>query len=360
MINADYMRRAIELAKNGIGKTNPNPIVGAVIVKDDCIIGEGYHERIGGLHAERNALASCTQSPEGATIYVTLEPCCHHGKTPPCTDALIEHKLARVVIGSRDPNPKVSGKGVARLREAGIEVVEDYLREECDALNPVFFHYIKEKMPYVALKYAMTADGKIAANTGASQWITGEEARNHVHQLRNYYSSILVGLGTVLQDNPMLTCRIPDGRNPIRIVCDSHLRIPLNCNLCNSTDTAPVIVACWDASEQKQQALEEKGVQVLVVKETNHRLDLQDLLYQLGQRDIDSILVEGGGTINASFVKAGLVQHIYAYIGAKIFGGTKPYTPVSGDGIECVSDSLLLSHPKVQTFGSDVLIEYDA
>lgn len=357
--NPEFMRRAIALAKQAVGRTNPNPMVGAVIVKNGHIIGEGYHQQIGGLHAERNALASCIESPEGADIYVTLEPCCHYGKTPPCTDAIIQNKLARVIIGSRDPNPKVSGKGADCLRKAGIMVVEDFLRKECDALNPVFFHYIKEKLPYVALKYAMTADGKIAVNSGASQWITGEEARSHVHQLRNYYSGILVGLGTVLKDNPMLTCRIPNGRNPVRIVCDSHLQIPPDCNLCDSADTVPVIVACWNPSEQKRIALEKKGVQVLVVKEKNQQLDLQDLLYQLGQREIDGILVEGGGTINASFVSAGLVQHIYAYIGAKIFGGKHPYTPVSGKGIDAVSDSLVLSQPRLQIFGSDVLIEYD-
>ena len=359
MTEEAIMRRAIQLAKKAAGKTNPNPMVGAVVVKDGRIIGEGYHQYIGGLHAERNALAACTESPEGGTIYVTLEPCCHYGKTPPCTEAIIEHKLAKVVIGSRDPNPKVAGKGAAMLRQAGIEVAEDFLREECDALNPVFFHYIQNKTPYIALKYAMTADGKIAANSGASQWITGEAARNHVHQLRNYYKGILVGIGTVLQDDPMLTCRIPEGRNPMRIVCDSHLRIPLDCKLCNSTDQAPVIIACVDDPEHKQQALEEKGVQVLFTAEQNGSIDIHDLLRQLGKLEIDGILVEGGGTINAAFVAARQVHHVYAYVGAQIFGGVNPYTPVSGAGIEVLSDSLKLCHPKVQTFGDDILIEYD-
>lgn len=359
MTEEAIMRHAIELAGKAVGKTNPNPMVGAVVVKNGNIIGEGYHQYIGGLHAERNALANCTESPKGATIYVTLEPCCHYGKTPPCTEAIIEHKLAKVVIGSRDPNPMVAGKGTATLRQAGIEVVEDFLREECDALNPVFFHYIQNKTPYVALKYAMTADGKIATNSGASQWITGETARNHVHQLRNYYKGILVGIGTVLQDDPMLTCRIPDGRNPVRIICDSHLRIPLNCNLCNTTNQSPVIAACVSDPEQKQASLEAKGVQVLFVKEKNDNIDIQDLLIQLGALDIDGILVEGGGTINAAFVAAKQVHHVYAYIGSQIFGGINPYTPVSGFGIEAPSDSLKLFHPKVQTFGDDVLLEYD-
>ena len=204
----DYMRRAIELAKKARGFTSPNPMVGAVIVKDNRIIGEGYHERCGQLHAERNALASCKESPKGAVMYVTLEPCCHYGKTPPCTEAIIEAGIRKVVIGSRDPNPKVSGKGAKQLRKAGIEVEEDFLRTECDALNPVFFHYISTGTPYVVLKYAMTADGKIASHTGKSKWITGEKARNHVHQLRHWYSGIMVGIDTVLADDPMLNCRI--------------------------------------------------------------------------------------------------------------------------------------------------------
>lgn len=359
MAEEAFMRRAIQLAKQAVGKTNPNPMVGAVVVKNGHIIGEGYHPYIGGLHAERNALANCTESPEGAAIYVTLEPCCHYGKTPPCTEAILEQKLAKVVIGSRDPNPKVAGKGAALLRQAGITVVEDFLREECDRLNPVFFHYIQNKTPYIALKYAMTADGKIAANSGASQWITGEAARNHVQELRNYYTGILVGIGTVLQDDPMLTCRIPEGRNPVRIVCDSHLQIPLDCRLCSSTDQAPVIIACIDDPEQKLKALEAKGVQVLFTAEQNGRIDIPDLLQKLGEREIDGILVEGGGTINAAFVAARQVHHVYAYVGAQIFGGVNPFTPVSGPGIEVPSDSLKLCHPQVQTFGDDILIEYD-
>lgn len=382
MTEQDYMRRAIALAKKGVGHTNPNPMVGAVIVKDGRIIGEGYHQQLGGLHAERNALASCQESAEGATIYVTLEPCCHYGKTPPCTEAIIEHKLKKVVIGSGDPNPKVAGKGAASLRAAGIEVVEGFLREECDAVNPVFFQYIREQQPYVALKYAMTADGKIAANSGDSRWITGEAARAHTHKLRNYYTGIMVGIGTVLLDNPTLTCRLSEpaeetvrdgqgtgnlhGRNPIRIICDSHLRIPLECNICHTIQQSPVIVACLppegsekENAKQKAAQLEAKGIQVLYVEEKAGHIDMADLIRKLGQQEIDGILVEGGGQINAALVKERLVHHIYAYVGAQIFGGTGSYTPVSGAGIEAVADSMRLYNPKVQTFGNDVLLEYD-
>lgn len=404
MTEEEYMRRAIELARRAAGHTNPNPMVGAVIVKDGRIIGEGYHRRIGELHAERNALAGCTESAEGATIYVTLEPCCHYGKTPPCTEAILEHKLAKVVIGSRDPNPKVAGKGAAMLRAAGVEVVEDFLREECDALNPVFFQYIREKQPYVAMKYAMTADGKIAADSGDSKWITGEAARAHVQELRNYYKGIMVGIGTVLADDPSLTCRMPQpvsddygeernasgyyGRNPVRIVCDSHLQIPLESKLCNTIDQAPVIVACLKEEDyvrdcmekqkehfntssllskellrksyrQRVKELQERNVQLLEVKAKQGHIDLQCLLTELGKLEIDGILVEGGGSLNSTLIREGLVHHIYAYIGAQIFGGVNGYTPVSGAGIQKVSESLKLTAPRLQTFGNDVLLEYD-
>ena len=209
MTDQEYMFRAIQLAKKGEGWTNPNPMVGAVIVKDGRIIGEGYHKKCGELHAERNAIASLIESAEGATIYVTLEPCCHYGKTPPCTEAIIEQKIKKVVIGSRDPNPKVAGKGAQILRESGITVVQDFMREECDRLNPVFFHYITTKTPYVVMKYAMTLDGKIAAYTGKSRWITGSEARHHVQTQRARYTGIMVGVGTVIADDPLLTCRLP-------------------------------------------------------------------------------------------------------------------------------------------------------
>ena len=243
MTDEFYMRRAIELAKKGRGWTNPNPMVGAVIVKNGSIIGEGYHEKCGELHAERNAIASLTESAEGATLYVTLEPCCHYGKTPPCTEAILEQKIARVVIGSRDPNPKVSGKGAKILREAGVRVEEDFLREECDALNPVFFHYITTGLPYVAMKYAMTADGKIATKTGASKWISGEEARSLVHEMRHDYMAIMAGIGTVLADDPMLNVRLEGKKSPVRIICDSMLRIPLDNQICQTAGRYRTIVA---------------------------------------------------------------------------------------------------------------------
>lgn len=361
------MRRAIELALTAKGHTNPNPLVGAVIVKDGRVIGEGCHQKYGGLHAERNAIKSLNESAEGATIYVTLEPCCHYGKQPPCTLAIVEAGISRVVIGSRDPNPLVSGKGTAYLREHGIEVIEDYLRDECDEINPVFFHYISRKEPYVALKYAMTADGRIATDKGSSKWITGESARSYVHELRSTYTGILAGIGTVLADDPLLTCRIPGGRNPVRIVMDSHLNIPLDCNLVKTADQGTVIVACLDeytkGNDQisKVEKLKSLGVQVLGISPDSkgEHICVKDLLKKLGNIQIDGILVEGGKHINAAFLSAGKVNKLYTFVGNKIVGGKGAFTPVDDMGIEEMKDSVELSNPKVRTFDTDILIEYD-
>ena len=358
MDHQDMMRRAIELAKNGTGAVDPNPLVGAVIVKDGRIIGEGYHAYYGGLHAERNALAACKESPMGATLYVTLEPCCHYGKTPPCTEAILEAGIKTVYIGSRDPNPKVAGKGAALLREAGVTIIEDFLREECDALNAPFFHFITKKRPYVAMKYAMTADGKIATATGASQWITNEESRRHVHLLRRKYQGILAGIGTVLADDPMLNCRLGDnGRNPVRIICDSHLRIPLESKLAQSAKEIPLFIATCSKDPAKKAALEEKGALVFVFE--GEKVPLPELMDKLGELKIGSVLLEGGGELNASMLEAGLVQRVYAYIGAKIFGGKTAKTPVSGKGVSLPEESPALRLAQTEIFGDNVLCVYE-
>ena len=310
MLNESYMRRAIELAKNGTGYVSPNPLVGAVIVKDGEVIGEGYHARCGDLHAERNALKNCKKDPAGADLYVTLEPCCHQGRTPPCTEAILEAKIKRVIIGSRDPNPKVAGKGAAILREHGVEVFEDFLKEECDGLNDIFFHYITTKTPYVAIKYAMTLDGKIAAVTGESKWITDVPAREHVHQLRHRYRGILVGIGTVLKDDPMLNCRLCEGRDPIRIICDSHLRIPMDSQIVKTAKHVPTIIACTDGEAEKRKALAEAGAELLVLPAEDGHVSLKHLMIRLGEKEIDSILAEGGGMIHYSLLKEGLAQRV--------------------------------------------------
>lgn len=360
-----FMRAAIELAKKGEGWTNPNPLVGAVIVKENQIIGQGYHHKYGDLHAERDALRDCRErgnDPSGAQIFVTLEPCCHTGKQPPCVEAIVEAGIKKVVVGSRDPNPLVSGKGAAFLRERGVEVEEDFLRSECDALNFIFFHYITSKTPYVALKYAMTADGKIATAAGKSKWISCQESRAFVHQLRNKYSCIMAGIGTVLADDPLLTCRIPGGRNPTRIICDSSLRLPLDSQLVQTAADVPTIVACADsAGIDKEKALAKKGVQVIRCGSPScgNRVDLCLLMKKLGELGLDSVLVEGGGALNFSLLKAGLVQRVYSFVAPKIFGGAAAPSPVAGSGVLEVADAFSLEQTAARKIGSDVLIEYE-
>lgn len=368
MKNEQYMRRAIELAKQGLGKVNPNPLVGAVIVKDGHIISEGYHMAYGDLHAERNAFKNLKNQHDakGAEMYVTLEPCCHHGKQPPCTEAILEHGISKVYVGSNDPNELVAGKGIQILRDAGIEVVTEYLKEECDALNPVFFHYITTKTPYVLMKYAMTLDGKLATRTGHAKWISGEQSRARVQETRNALKGIMVGIGTILNDDSRLTCRMEGGRNPIRIICDSKLRIPLSSNVAATAKEVPTIVATiaphaeynrfW---HEKKEELEKAGVEVLEVKELNGQLDLRDLMVKLGEMQIDGILLEGGSTLNYSALQAGIVNRIEAYVAPKIFGGAGFYTPVGGEGVELATEAMGCKLVSMEQIGEDILLTYE-
>lgn len=351
------MKRAIELAEKGEGWVHPNPKVGAVIVKDDKVIGEGYHEKFGQLHAERNAIASLKESAEGATIYVTLEPCCHHGKTPPCTEAIIENKIARVVIGSRDPNPLVAGKGAEILRKAGIQVEEDFMRQECDSLNPVFFHYITTGLPYVIMKFAMTADGKIATKTGASKWISGEESREEVHRLRHACMGIMAGIGTVMADDPLLNCRIENGRDPVRIICDSSLRISMDSQIVKTAGKIETIIACAGADKEKAALLEKAGIEVLDIPAEGARPDLKKLMKILGERGIDSVLIEGGGTLNEDALRCGIVNEVRAFIAPKLFGG-RAKSPVMGEGVLTPEQAYGLKMEQVKQTGDDLLVIY--
>ena len=352
-----YMRRAITLAKQGMGFVSPNPLVGAVIVKDGHIIGEGYHARYGALHAERNALKNCKSSPDGGDLYVTLEPCCHYGKQPPCTDAILKSGIRRVFIGSRDPNPLVAGKGTAILQNAGIEVHPDFLRSECDALNPIFFHYITAKMPYVILKYAMTADGKIACAGGASKWVTGEPARSHVQQTRKRVSAVCVGIGTVLTDDPKLTCRCENPSQPLRVVLDTHLRIPLASELVQTAREIPVQVFTHQPKPEKRLLLEQQGVTITEVPLEKGHVSLAAVLKQLGEQNIDSILIEGGASIHRAALQTGLWNLLQVYIAPKIFGGDG-LSPVSAMEIRDPSEAVRLSAPEITKLGEDLLLEY--
>jgi diaminohydroxyphosphoribosylaminopyrimidine deaminase/5-amino-6-(5-phosphoribosylamino)uracil reductase len=359
MENEKYMQRAIELAKKGIGFVNPNPLVGAVIVKDGEIIGEGYHEKYGQLHAERNALKNAKKSPVGAEMYVTLEPCCHYGKNPPCTDAVIASGIKKVYVGSDDPNPLVAGKGIQILREHGIEVVTHFMKEECDKLNDIFFHYIMTKTPYCILKYAMTADGKLATKTGESKWISNEKSRKHTHFTRKRVSAILVGIDTVLKDNPILSCRCENPSNPLRIVCDSNLRILNDCNLVKTAKEIPLLVATLSDDETKIKNLESFGVKVYRAEEKDGHIDLKNLMKYLGSCAIDSVIIEGGAEIHWSALKEGIVNKVQVYIGAEIFGSKLAKSPVGGEGIELPCDAIKLKNPHIELFDDDVLIEYD-
>ena len=360
MTDTDYMKIALSLAEKGMGFVNPNPMVGAVIVRDGEIIGRGFHEKFGGLHAERNAFADCDSKNidcKNADLYVTLEPCCHYGKTPPCTEAIIEHGIKRVFIGSADPNPLVAGKGVKILREHGIEVFENILRDECDRLNEIFLYYITNKKPFVTLKYAMTADGKICCYTGKSKWITGESARQNVHRDRLRHSAIMTGVGTVLADDPLLTCRIPESRNPVRIICDSNLRTPLDSQIVRTAGEVRTIIATVCDNVKKISEYKGRGCEVLLTPEKNSHVDLNFLLEKLAEKNIDSVFLECGGELAWSALESGIVNKVQAYIAPKIFGGISAKSPVGGAGVPEPSGAYSLEFTGVKNFDNDILLE---
>ncbi len=368
------MRRAIALAKQGGGFVHPNPLVGCVVVKDGQVIAEGYHEKYGEFHAERNALTRCKADTTGATLYVTLEPCCHYGKTPPCTEIIIEKGIAKVFVGILDPNPLVAGKGVKILQDAGIEVVSGLCEDEIREMNKVFLKYITTKRPYVIMKTAMTLDGKIATHTGDSKWVTNAESRKAVHALRSELAGVVVGINTVLADDPMLNCRL-DGRchQPVRIVVDSKLRIPLDSQLVKTAKEYRTIVATTVISTEAERngeisfncrrfldslrSLEMTGVELLECQSNNNHVDINDLMDKLGAMGIDSLLLEGGGTLNAAFLEAGCVDEIWAFIAPKIIGGAAAKTPVSGKGIDLMSEAINLHNIEIQNINGDILIK---
>ena len=339
-----FMERAIKLAKLGIGRVDPNPLVGAVIVKDGKIIGEGYHTGYGMPHAEREAINNLTEPAQGAEMYITLEPCAHQGKQPPCTAAIIDAGIRTVYIGSSDPNPKVNGKGIWMLRHHGIEVVTGVMKKECDALNPVFFHYITTGQPYIVLKYAMTLDGKTATVSGESRYISGDFSRGRVRALRNQYPAIMVGIGTVLADDPMLDTRRQKDRVPTRIICDTHLDIPMESKIVKSAGQIKTYIAAGEESAAKKQdkirELEVEGAEVILVPEKLGQLDLISLILKLGSMGISGIMIEGGGRLAWSFIREGLVNEIVTFTAPKVFGGAGAITPVEGDGVDRIEDAI--------------------
>lgn len=354
----EYMQLALDLAASAMGKTNPNPLVGAVIVKDGVIVGSGLHRKAGEPHAEVHAFRMAGDHAEGATLYVTLEPCSHFGKTPPCANLVKDSKVSRVVVAMEDPNPEVAGRGIRLLREAGIEVEVGVLENEARKLNERFIHNMITSKPFIISKYAMTLDGKLATHTGHSKWITGADARLQVHHLRDEVDAILVGIGTVLADNPSLTTRLPNkiGKNPIRIILDSKLRVPLDSNVLKQEDAQTIIVSSHQVSTEKLSQLKEIGVQVLAVSENENGLQLDEMLDQLYKLGITDILVEGGAEINASFVKAGLVNKYLVYVAPKLLGGKKSLTPVTGNDVEFMDEALQLAFDSIELVGEDLCI----
>lgn len=352
-----YMRLAMQLAGNAIGRTSPNPLVGAVIVKDNRVVGCGWHRKAGTPHAEVHALNQAGELAQGADVYVTLEPCAHYGKTPPCAKALVEAKVKNVYGGLLDVNPKVAGKGFKILEDAGIHVEYGFLQDELRKQNEVFFKWIEHKKPFVVLKAAMTLDGKIATATGQSKWITNETSRAYGYKLRDIYDGIMVGINTVIEDNPMLTARVDGGKNPIRIVVDSSLKIDINANLVQDKSAKTIIATTDKADKDKILKLQAQDVDVIVVdKDENDKVDIEKLLDILGQQNICSILVEGGATLSGSFVAKKLVDKVYFFIAPKIIGGKEAKTPVAGTGILNLQEALALKDIQIEKLEEDILI----
>ncbi|MGG3563039.1 bifunctional diaminohydroxyphosphoribosylaminopyrimidine deaminase/5-amino-6-(5-phosphoribosylamino)uracil reductase RibD [Neobacillus rhizosphaerae] len=350
-----YMNLALDLAKGTLGQTTPNPVVGAVLVKDGQIIGMGAHLKAGEPHAEVHAIQMAGENAKDATLYVTLEPCSHHGKTPPCSDLVIRTGVRKVFVATTDPNPQVAGTGIERIKKAGIEVEVGLLQEEARELNKVFFYNIQTGLPYVTLKSAASLDGKTATVTGESMWITGEQARADVHQFRHQHDGILVGVNTVLKDNPSLTTRMSSGgKNPIRIILDTHLRTPINAKIVTDHQAPTWIVTGNDVARERINLFMEWGVEIIQMETNNIRI--KDLLDILGKRGMTSLFVEGGAEVHGSFLEERSFQQIITYIAPKLIGGKSAPTLFGGHGIEKIAEAVSLNIKQVDRIGNDIRI----
>lgn len=358
LVHEEFMARALTLAEQGRGTTAPNPMVGCVIVRDDEIIGEGYHARAGEPHAEVNALRDAGDASR-ATVYVTLEPCNHHGRTPPCTEALIDAGVRRVVVAATDPNPRVDGQGIARLQDAGIEVIVGVKQDEAEAQNEIFRTVQTKKRPFVLYKTAMTLDGKIATRDGQSRWITGETSRHLVQQWRNDLDAIAVGVNTVLRDDPQLTCRLENGRTPTKVVFDSVARTPVDAKLFEpdsyGVDANVIIFVTDKASRSRVEALQQRGADVVNVSEVRGRTDVAVALQQLYERGVTSLLLEGGGTLAWSFFEARAVDKVAVFIGPKLVGGGGA-SPLAGLGVSRMDEAITLDNITTQQIETDFLV----
>jgi len=351
-----YMRLALRLALKGAGRTSPNPMVGAVVVRGGKIVGRGYHQRAGGDHGEIAALKRAGKQARGATLYLNLEPCTHQGRTPPCTPVLIQSGVKKVVVGIVDPNPRVSGRGVRRLRQAGIQVRVGVLERECRRLNEPFIKHIRYHLPFVILKLAATLDGKIATSTGDSRWVTGEAARGYVHQLRDRVDAVVVGIGTVLADNPRLTCRLSKGRDPFRVVLDGRLKISPRAHLLRQRNPERTIVATGPrVSAQKVKGIEKTGAQVWRFPFRGGWIPFSSLLKRLGQMGFLSIMIEGGGATAARALKEGVVDQVVFFYAPKIIGG-EGREMFDGLGIKKMSRSKTIREMETKRFGQDIMV----
>lgn len=363
-----FMERALRLAKKGRGQTNPNPMVGAVIVKNNKVAGYGYHKRAGLDHAEVVAIKKAGPKAKGATLYVNLEPCDHFGRTPPCTEAIIKSGIKKVIAAMKDPNPINNGRGLKRLKEAGIGVISGILEQEAAQLNEVFVKYIKTGTPFVIVKVAQSLDGKIATRAGDSKWISSEDSRILVHRLRKQVDAIMVGANTIIKDNPLLTSRgldcrpktkdqRPKDRQPLKVVVDHKLRIPYYSRIFSKDSPGKVIIATTKkAPKNKIKNFAELNCEILILKEKNKRMDLRHLMKELGKRKITSIMAEGGGELIGSLVEARLVDRFLFFIAPKIIGGRDAITSVEGRGVDRVSKALSLKNTQYKTIGRDLLI----
>jgi diaminohydroxyphosphoribosylaminopyrimidine deaminase/5-amino-6-(5-phosphoribosylamino)uracil reductase len=352
-----WMKRALHLAEKGRGRTSPNPMVGAVLVKKGKMVGEGYHARAGEPHAEMVALQKAGREAHGATLYINLEPCIHYGKTPPCAPAVIESGVKSVVAGMEDPNPLVRGKGIEALKRAGLDVRLGILEEECRRLNEAFCKYIIKKEPFVILKVAATLDGKISTRNGESQWISGKASRHLVHRLRDQVDGVVVGIGTILKDDPLLTARIRGGRNPYRIVFDTRLRIPENAKVINIHPARTIIATTELGPWEKVEELERKGVQVLVFGTKDGRVDAKSCLSRLGELGMMCLLVEGGGKISGAFLDDRLIDKILIFLSPKLIGDPLAPGIFGGQGVTHLKEAVSIKNLKIRKLGEDLLLE---
>lgn len=354
-----FMRRAIQLSLKGYGHVNPNPLVGAVLVKGGQIIGEGYHEKYGEPHAEINAFNHTTASAKGATLYVTLEPCNHFGKTPPCTERIITEGVSRVVVGMTDPNPLVNKKGIDRLIQAGISTEVGLLEDEITKINEVFCKFIQQSKPFCALKTAMTLDGKTATYSGNSKWITNTASRDFVHELRHRYAAIMVGVNTIMMDNPYLTDRSQHTikSNPLRVVVDTTGRLPMDANILDTKQAKTLIATTSSMPLEMRKKMINKGVEIMICPKLDGKVDLNFLVQKLAETGIDSLLLEGGSELNFSALQAGIIDKVYAFISPKFIGGKTAFTPMGGMGLEKMSDAFDLQIDQVKRFDEDIMVE---